>query len=202
AAVERGASLVVGPFSGVADASAGILIGRSPVLLRDLLGVSGEEWVGLPDAPTPVTVEEAWTTAPAAVEASVLGERLRADAADVLARFGAGHLEGAPAVTRHRVGGGTAWYLGAVVSDDALAAVLDDALDAADVAGVLPDRVLPDDVEAVQRGEALFLLNHGDQARGVTLPGPRRDLLSDADVEGRLTLAPGAAMVLIERHAE
>ncbi|MFB7883567.1 beta-galactosidase [Microbacterium sp. NPDC056057] len=202
AAVERGASLVVGPFSGVADANAGILTGRSPVLLRELLGVSGEEWVGLPDAPTPVVVEQTWASAPAKVAASVLGERLRAEGADVLARFGTGHLEGAPAITRHRVGDGVAWYLGAVVSDDALAAVLDDALDAAGVAGVLPDRVLPEGVEAVQRGEALFLLNHGDQDRRVTLPGPRRDLLSDADVEGQLTLAPGAAMVLIERHAE
>lgn len=201
-AVERGASLVVGPFSGVADVNAGILTGRSPVLLRDVLGVSGEEWVGLPDAPTPVAVEPTWTTVPAEVEASVLGERLRAEGADVLARFGAGHLEGAPAITRHRVGDGTAWYLGAVVSDDALAAVLDDALDAADVVGVLPGRALPEGVEAVQRGEALFLLNHGEQERRITLPGPRRDLLSDADVEGQLTLASGAAMVLIERHAE
>ncbi|MDR7113785.1 beta-galactosidase [Microbacterium trichothecenolyticum] len=202
AAVERGASLVVGPFSGVADGNAGILTGRSPVLLRDLLGVSGEEWVGLPDAPTPVVVEQTWATAPAEVEASVLGERLRAEGAEVLARFGAGHLSGAPAITRRRAGDGTAWYLGAIVSDDALAAVLDDALDAAGVTGVLPDRVLPDGVEAVQRGEALFLLNHGDQDRRVTLPGLRRDLLSDADVEGQLTLASGAAMVLIERHAE
>ena len=202
AAVERGASLVIGPFSGVADGNAGILTGRSPVLLRDLLGVSGEEWVGLPDAPTPVVVEQTWATAPAEVEASVLGERLRAEGAEVLARFGAGHLSGAPAITRHRAGHGAAWYLGAIVSDDALAAVLDDALDAAGVTGVLPDRVLPDGVEAVQRGEALFLLNHGDQDRRVTLPGLRRDLLSDADVEGQLTLASGAAMVLIERHAE
>ncbi|MGX5772228.1 beta-galactosidase [Microbacterium trichothecenolyticum] len=202
AAVGRGASLVVGPFSGVADVHAGILTGRSPVLLRDLLGISGEEWVGLPDEPTPVAVERAWATAPARVEASILGERLRADGADVLARFRAGHLQGAPAITRHRVGDGTAWYLGAVMSDEALAAVLDDALDAAGVAGVLPDRVLPDDVEAVQRGEALFLLNHGEAMRHITVPGPRRDLLSDADVDGRLTLAPGAAMVLIERHAE
>ncbi|WP_341996424.1 beta-galactosidase [Microbacterium sp. LWH7-1.2] len=202
AAVERGASLVVGPFSGVADVNAGILAGRSPVLLRDLLGVSGEEWVGLPDEPTPLAVEQSWASAPARVEASVLGERLRTDGADVLARFGTGHLHGAPAITRHRAGAGTAWYLGAVVSDDALAAVLDDALDAAGVTGVLPDRVLPDDVEAVQRGEALFLLNHGEATRHVTVPGPRRDLLSDADVDGRLTLAPGAAMVLIERHAE
>jgi beta-galactosidase len=172
------------------------------VLLRDLLGVSGEEWVGLPDAPTPVAADPAWATAPPRAEASILGERLRAEGAEVLARFGAGHLSGAPAITRHRVGDGTAWYLGAIVSDDALAAVLDDALDAADVVGVLPGRALPEGVEAVQRGEALFLLNHGEQDRWMTLPGPRRDLLSDADVEGQLMLASGAAMVLIERHTE
>ncbi|WP_109209128.1 MULTISPECIES: beta-galactosidase [Microbacterium] len=202
AAVEGGASLVVGPFSGVADGNAGILTGRSPVLLRDLVGVSGEEWVGLPDAPTPLAMESAWEAAPDTAEATVLGERLRADGAEVLARFASGHLAGAPAITRHRVGEGTAWYLGAVVSDDALTAVLDDALDASEVTGVLPDRVLPDGVEAVQRGAALFLLNHGDEPRHLTVPGARRDLLSDADVEGRLELAPGAAMVLIERHAE
>ncbi|MDQ7879088.1 beta-galactosidase [Microbacterium sp. QXD-8] len=202
AAVQSGASLVVGPFSGVADVNAGILTGRSPVLLRDLVGVSGEEWVGLPDAPTPLTVEAAWTTGPATAEATVLGERLRADGADVLARFGEGHLAGAPAITRYAVGGGTAWYVGAVASDEALAAVLDDALDAAGVTGVVPDRVLPDDVEAVRRGAALFLLNHGQATRHLTVPGPHRDLLSDADVDGRATLAPGAAMVLIERHAE
>jgi beta-galactosidase len=201
-AVEAGASLVVGPFSGVADANAGVLTGRSPVLLRDLVGVSGEEWVGLPDDPTPLAVEPHWDSAPATPEAGVLGERLRAEGADVLARFASGHLTGAPAVTRHRVGAGIAWYLGAVVADDTLSAVLDDALDAAGVTGVLPERVLPDGVEAVRRGAALFLLNHGDQAQHVTVPGRRRDLLTDADVEGRVALAPGAAMVLIERHAE
>jgi len=202
AAVEGGASLVVGPFSGVADANAGILTGRSPVLLRELVGVSGEEWVGLPDAPTPVTVESSWATGPAAAEAVVLGERLRTEGATVLARFAAGHLAGAPAITHHRVGRGAAWYLGAVVTDDALAAVIDDALDAAGVTGVVSDRLLPDGVEAVQRGDALFLLNHGEGTRHVTVAGPRRDLLSDADVDGQATLAPGAAMVLIERHAE
>lgn len=202
AAAEAGASVVVGPFSGVADANAGILSGRSPVLLRDLVGVSGEEWVGLPDAPTALAVEPGWASAPAAPHAGVLGERLRAEGAEVLARFAAGHLAGAPAVTRNRVGEGTAWYLGAVLSDEALAAVIDDALDAAGLGGVLPERLLPVGVEAVRRGDALFLLNHGEQTGQLTVPGRHRDLLTDADVEGRVELAPGAAMVLIERHAE
>jgi beta-galactosidase len=89
-----------------------------------------------------------------------------------------------------------------VPSDDLLAAVIDDALDAAGVAGVTADSVLPDDIEAIRRGPALFLLNHGQAVRHVTVSGRLRDLLTDADVDGQATLAPGAAMVLIERHAE
>ncbi|MDW4572004.1 beta-galactosidase [Microbacterium sp. M3] len=207
AAVEAGASLVVGPFSGVADANAGILTGRSPVLLRDLVGVSGEEWVGLPDAPTPLVAEPAWDAAPAAPEAGVLGERLRAEGAEVLARFDGGHLAGAPAITRHRVGAGTAWYLGAVPSDEVLDAVLGEALAAGGVTGAvrvgsLAGGRLPEGIEAVRRGDALFLLNHGDAAAHLSVPGHHRDLLSDADVDGELELAPGAALVLIERHAK
>lgn len=206
AALEAGASVVIGPFSGVADANAGILQGRSPVLLRDLVAVSGEEWVGLTDEPTALTVEPDWASGPTiavdARSASILGERLRAEGADVLARFGPGHLEGAPAITRHRVGAGTAWYVGAVVSDDVLATVIDDALDAAGVVGVAADRVLPDDVEAVRRGPALFLLNHGPEVRHVTVSGPLRDLLTGADIDGQITLAPTSAAVLIERLPE
>ncbi|WP_243076134.1 beta-galactosidase [Microbacterium sp. SS28] len=201
AAVRAGASLVVGPFSGVADANAAILPGRSPALLRDVLGVSGEEWVGLPDAPTALEIAPEWTTGRAAAAglptAGILGERLRAEGADVLARFAAGHLAGAPAVTRHHAGEGTAWYLGAIVSDDVLGAVLGDALEAVDVRGVVLD--LPDDVEAVRRGAALFLLNHGSTERIVTAAGRWRDLLSDAPLEDAVAIGPGDAVVLTDR---
>ena len=193
AAVEAGASLVVGPFSGVADANATIRQGRSPVLLRDLLGVSGEEWIGLPDDPTPLEVSPDWASAAGGPHtASILGERLRADGAEVLARFGSGHLAGAPAVTRH----GTAWYVGAVLSDHALSAVIGDALDAAGIEGELT--AVPGDVEVVRRGPALFLLNHGGEARNVEVPGRWRDLLSGALFEDRVALDPGSAVALVD----
>lgn len=197
AVVGRGASLVVGPFSGVADANAAILQGRSPALLREVLGVSGEEWVGLPDEPTPLAPVQGWTSAAGSTPTgSILGERLRADGAEVLARFASGHLAGAPAVTRH----GTAWYVGAVVSDDALSAVIGDALDAAGVEGEVA--ALPSDVEVVRRGSALFLLNHGAEDRAVAVPGRWRDLLSGGDVDDSVSLAPCSAVVLIDRDDE
>ncbi|OCI29951.1 beta-galactosidase [Oerskovia enterophila] len=47
--VARGGTLVLGPFGGVADESAHVRTGRFPALLRDVVGLSGEEWVPLPD---------------------------------------------------------------------------------------------------------------------------------------------------------
>ena len=78
-----------------------------------------------------------------------------------------------------------------------LAAVLDDALDAAGVTGVVPGRVAARRVEAVRRGPALFLLNHGAEARDVTVDGAHDDLLSGNRIDGDFTLAPHSAAVLV-----
>lgn len=203
-AVSRSAQVVVGAFSGVADANAGILQGRFPVLLRDLVGVSGEEWMALPDEPTPLSLDAGWDVAPRGEHsASVLGERLRSDGADVLATFGDGPLAGHPAVTRNRHGAGAAWYLGAVVSDALLAAVLEAALHDAGIENALGGRVrpgkqLPDGLEVVRRGPALFLLNHGRNTAGLELPATLHDLMTNERIDRATALAPGTALVLIE----
>ncbi|HEY5223245.1 MAG TPA: beta-galactosidase [Microbacteriaceae bacterium] len=203
-AVAAGTRVLVGPFSGVADDRGHILQGRSPVLLSELVGVSGEEWIGLPDAPTPLLVDPSWDAAPIGDQtATVFGERLRTDGADVLATYGDGALAGLPAVSRQRFGEGCAWYLGGVVSENLLTAVLDEALSDAGVTGALqeaglPEQALPSGLEAVKRGTALFLLNHGPETARVTLSTTMHDLLTDEDVDGAATVAPGAVVVLIE----
>ncbi|MGA0568210.1 beta-galactosidase [Rathayibacter sp. KR2-224] len=204
AAAARGAKVVIGPFSCVADVNAGILQGRFPVLLHDLVGVSGEEWQALPDEPTPLAMSSIWDAAPLGEHSAiVLGERLRSDGAEVLATFATGSLAGHPAVTRNRYGDGTAWYLGAVVSDELLAGVLETALHDAGVDNALGERVtpgrpLPDGLEAVRRGPALFLLNHGRGAVEIELPAPLCDLLTNERIDRAAALAPGTALVLIE----
>lgn len=196
AAVAAGATVVVGPYSGVADERGHVLTGRSPARIAAVLGASGEEWACLPDGDTALEATAAWPSAPAALTASILGERLRADDAEVLATVREGHLAGLPAITRRRDGNGAAWYLGAVLGDEALAAVLTDALADAGVAGVVPGK--PDHVEAVRRGDALVLLNHGDTEATVSLASPGRDLLSGDALEGAAVHAPGQTIVLIE----
>jgi beta-galactosidase len=204
-AVGRGASLVVGPFSGVADANAHVRPGRFPVLLADTLGTSGEEWAPLPDDGVELDTRWSGLSRP---RGTVLGELLRADGADVLATFASGHLAGAPAITRHAPPSdgparGTTWYLGTVPDDETLAAVLRAALDAAGVepalrglAGYNAGRAAGDEVEAVRRGDVLFLLNHSGEPARLDVPGSWTDLLTGTTVSGEVTVGPTDAVAL------
>ncbi|WP_050758146.1 beta-galactosidase [Xylanimonas cellulosilytica] len=196
AAAEGGACVVVGPMTGVADRNAHVLPGRFPVRLADVLGVSGEEWVALPDGGVPVTGALV-TGTPGKGSAHTHAELLRADDAEVLSRFADGHLAGAPAVTRRDVpGGGAAWYVGAVLDEPLLAAVLDDALTRAGVPAAVPGAVGLDDVEAVVRGDVVFLLNRGGETARVAVPGTWTDLLTGDDVIDVVDLPPHDAAVL------
>ena len=195
AAADAGAQVVIGAFSGVADANGHIYAGRSPALLRELIGASGEEWCALSD----VTLDLAEGWGPAAATARVLGERLRSDGAEVRAWFASGPLQGLPAITRNARGDGAAWYLGAVVDTEVLDAVIGEA--AVGVAGALPGvAVLPDGLEAVRRGDALFLLNHASANVRVHVPPGLVDLLTDEESPSMVELGPDDVRVLIERQ--
>jgi beta-galactosidase len=202
-AADRGASLVVGPFTGVADVNAHVRTGRFPVLLRGVLGVSGEEWAPLPDDGTDLVLDaDAWPGAASLAgpaRATILGEALRSEGATVLASFAGGHLAGMPAIARTEAGAGHAWYVGTVPSPAVLARVLHDALDAAGVEPVLPGAREIDGLEVVQRGAALFLLNHSADEVQVKIPAPTTDLLTGALLDGEAHVPATGALVLVER---
>jgi beta-galactosidase len=202
-AVGRGASVVVGPFTGVADENTHLRTGRFPALLRGLLRVSGEEWVPLPDDGTDlVLADDAWPGAAflaGPARATILGEALRSEGATVLASFDGGHLAGLPAITRTEAGAGHAWYVGTVPSPAVLERVLHDALDAAGVEPTLPGLREVDGLEVVRRGSALFLLNHSADVVQVKIPAPTTDLLTGATVDGEAHVPATGALVLVER---
>jgi beta-galactosidase len=58
---------------------------------------------------------------------------------------------------------------------------------------------LPDGVEAVRRGDVLFLLNTATEERDVALLGLHHDLLTGAETTGTVRLGPEDALALIER---
>ncbi|MYR84216.1 beta-galactosidase, partial [Streptomyces sp. SID685] len=191
--VEQGGTLVVSCFSGVVDEHDAVPDGAPPGLLRDVLGLSVEEWAPL------MPSESVELTGPT-------GDRLRADVwsefvvprgADTVWSYVDGPAAGGPAVTRHRLGSGTAWY----VSTRLAAGALDTVLRAAcEHAGLCSRDELPRDVEVVKRsgdsGTYLFVLNHTDGQARVLVPGTATDLFSGEHVSGHLTVPAGGVRVV------
>jgi beta-galactosidase len=188
---ERGGVLLVGPFSAVADPDAHVRAGRFPGPWAEVLGVSGEQHRPLPETGAQVRSDRFGD-----FRAVTWSELLRADGAEVLARYADAGLAGRPAITRRlHPSGGQAWYLSTVPPSDVLARILRDCADAAGVHGPV---ACPPDVEAIRRGDVLFLLNHGVETRTVRLPFPATDLIGGTRTPGDLVLPAESAVALIE----
>jgi beta-galactosidase len=155
--VEQGGHLVVGPFSGVVDQDDAVHPGGLNGVLRDLLGVGVEEFLPLREHGTVLLT--------GGLAAKIWTEDLRLSGADAVLRYLDGPAAGGAAVTRHRVGLGTATYVSTVLAGAALAEVLDPVLE---LAQVPVRRDLPWDFELVTRSgtdaDYLFAINHGGTA--------------------------------------
>jgi beta-galactosidase len=196
--VAAGGTLVVTYLSGIAEPDTRIRLGGYPGAFREILGVRVVEWH--PQAPgTVITLEDglAGATASAGLAASSGSvasagltaerwiERVETAGAATISRYADGPMAGAPAITRNRYGAGSAWYVSAGLTDDSLQALLRQVAAEAGAEPVLPG--LPSEVEAVRRGDLLFLFNHGDQPATVdrvTLPPGGVRIRSADGVEG------------------
>ncbi|MEV7939604.1 beta-galactosidase [Kitasatospora sp. NPDC088264] len=195
--VQAGGHLVCGPFSGISDRHDHLHPGGHPGPLRPLFGLVVDEHWPIPDgAATTVRLDDGGPE----LRAEHWSEWIDTEGAETVARYASGELAGLPAVTRHRHGTGSAWYLGCHLGAD-VGRVLDLPLAEAGVGAELPG--LPTGVEATRRRAAdgtdyLFLLNHGPAACRVALDRPGTDLLTGADTGRGVTLAPlGAAIVRV-----
>lgn len=189
--VEAGGQLVVGRFTGIADEHQRVVSGGYPGRLRDLLGIRVTEHHPLDPAETQElsdgsTVDQ-WT------------ERMDPPAADVLATYAQGSLAGLPAVTRRRVGDGSATYVSARMVQESWDAFVAARLTEYGVGPVVPEAV-GTGLEAIRRrgaaGTYLFLLHHGD--RPVRITGPGHDLVTDAPTDAGITVPAGGYAVIRE----
>jgi beta-galactosidase len=198
AAVAAGAQLLVTYFSGIADRTDRVITGGYPGLLRELLGVRSEEFFPLgPDQLVrwdDETVGTTWTEATTA-----------APGTEVVVSYADGPAAGAAALTRRRVGDGTAWYLSGQPDAAGFARVMARLLAAGGVrpAVVLPaghPAVLAGEIDVVRRRSAtaswVFAINHSTAE--VELPVSGWNLLTDGAVTGTLLLPGGACAVVRE----
>jgi hypothetical protein len=156
--VEGGGTLLVSCFSGIVDDNDRVYPGPYPGALRDVLGVTVEEWLPL-RAGEEVSLswedEEAgltWGNGGEAVagRAAAWTEAVRLTGAKPVLRYADGPAAGGPAVTRFELGQGRAWYISAQTDAATTAALLAAACESAGVRapGIATDGVTAGDPTA------------------------------------------------------
>jgi len=191
--VEAGGTALVTYFSGIVDEHDHIRLGGYPGAYRDLLGVRTEEFFPL-RAGERVRLDDG-------SGADVWTEWLHAEGAEVLATYADGPLPGVPALTRHAVGAGAAWYVGTRLdetgTDRLVARLLAES-------GARPPVPAPEGVEVVRRRAAdrswLFVINHGDAEARLAVTGT--ELLSGGRCAGELVVPAGEVAVVREEPAK
>lgn len=191
--VDNGGTLVVSYFSGIVDEHDAVHEGAHPGALRDVLGLTVEEFSPL------LQDERVRLTGPDGSELAgdVWTEFVVPRGAETVWAYADGLAAGHPAVTRHRLGEGTAWYVSTRLDQEGLDALLGRA--AAD-ARLAPRTGLPRDVEVVRRsgatGSYLFAVNHTAADAKVPLDTSGTELLTGERAAGRLAVPAGAVRVV------
>ncbi|MDQ0905798.1 beta-galactosidase [Streptomyces canus] len=192
---ERGGTLAVGFHSGMVDENAHVYLGGYPGAFRDILGVVTDELFPLLPGETNGLTGD---VAPGAT-ADLWSERIRLTGAQAVASHSDGPLAGHPAVTRHRYGDGTAWYVATHPDQDTLAALLNRIRQDADVT---PEHEAPAGIEVVRRhgtvADYLFLIDH--TGKGAEVPAEGVELLSGKPISGTVSIPPGGVAVIRESH--
>ncbi|GAA2251182.1 beta-galactosidase [Streptomyces ruber] len=187
--VERGGTLVVSYFSGIVDEHDAVHDGPYPGALRDVLGLTVEEFSPL------LAGEGVRLTGPdeAELTGDVWTEFVVPRGAETVWTYADGLTAGRPAVTRYRLGEGTAWYVSTRLDARGLGVLLGRA---ADDAGVALRTELPRDVEVVRRegesGTYVFVINHSSSDAKVPLDGNGAEVLTGDRAAGGLVVPAGA----------
>ncbi|WP_328744734.1 beta-galactosidase [Streptomyces sp. NBC_00285] len=191
--VASGGTLVVSYFSGIVDEHDAVHEGACPGALRDVLGLTVEEFSPLlPDQQVRITGPDG-----SELTGDVWTEFVVPHGAETVWTYADGLTEGHPAVTRHRHGEGAAWYVSTRLAAQGLDALLGWAAEDAR----LPSRAdLPHDVEVVRRsgesGSYVFVVNHTAAEAKVTLDDDGTELLTGERATGGLAVPAGAVRVV------
>ncbi len=194
--VKGGGNVVIGFFSGVVDPFEHIHLGGYPAPFADLLGLRIADWLPLADGEQ---LEVVFADG-AKGRCDLWSELIEPSGAEVLATFAGSRVDKRPAITRHKFGSGSAYYVGTRLEQPLMARLL---RTICTEAGVEPGLDAPAGVEAVRRSfgrrSILFLLNHRPSAVDVPLSQAGTNLVDGSQVHaGLFKLGPHGAAVIRE----
>jgi beta-galactosidase len=188
--VRGGGTALVSYFSGIVDEHDCVYPGSHPGALRDMLGLTIEEFHPLLDTDA--------LTLSSGDSADSWSERIVLAGADVRDCYASGPDAGQPAITRHAYGDGKAWYVGTRLESKALHAIVGAVL--AD-ANVPVDADRPDNVEMVRRrtdeASYLFVLNHDVNGEAI-VRASGTDLLTGEHHASKVVVPPSGVAVIRE----
>jgi beta-galactosidase len=201
--VRQGGTIVFGARTGYKDATGQCYMRPMPGPVAELCGVAVADFTRI--GPHESAPSLRWRDAGGpAVAAEGFNDLLEVEApdAEVLAEYAGSYYTGVPALTRNRVGGGSAYYYGAVFTVDLVAALIPRLGLSSPVGDWLE---LPGPVELCIRAQpetgerTIFLLNYSDAEQTVVLHRDALDLLSGEQLRGSVALAPFDVRILSER---
>ncbi len=200
--VQAGGVLLLTPRTGHKDEYNALHSTLQPGPLREVAGVEVQEYYSLYDR---VPVEASWDGTSCG-EGLIWAELLRPLSAStrVVAMYGAsnGWLDGKPAATIHPFGeaGGKVIVVGAWLDERLQESLMLWVLAEAGLSGIESPPEVEITVRQAEDGRKVtFVINHGREARSVTLPAStagQRDLLSDSIVPATISLPAYGVAVL------
>jgi len=201
--VEAGGTLLVSYFSGIVDEHDAVHPGGFMAPLREALGVWVEEFLPLREGDTLTVGYRAGAAGAGSASTDVVrltgavwADDLVLDGAEPVGTYADGPKPGGAAITRHRHGAGTGWYVSTALDADALATVMADVYAGA---GLAPSGLV-EDLEVVRRttdgAEYAVAINHTDDDVRMPLGAPATDLLTGDTLTDEAEVPAGAVRVL------
>ncbi|GGJ38716.1 beta-galactosidase [Deinococcus roseus] len=193
--VQNGGTLVSSFLTGVADVNDRVFRGGAPGPLRDVFGLWSEEIDALPpQQKNRIVMQNNMQGQPGfaeSYECNLLFDLLRLNGAEVLAAYASDFYAGHPALTRHRSGKGTAYYVATSPEEAFLKDLVRHLIQETGIKPVLAN--LPAGVEVTKRSkngrDFLFLLNHNPTEVEVDLGNTAlHNLLNDQKSSGKLVM--------------
>jgi beta-galactosidase len=189
---EKGGTVVASFLSGVVDEGDHVFPGGYPGPLRGLLGLRVEEFV-----PYPEEASNTFLYSKKGYGCDLWSDVIELQGAQALGVYEGDFYAGRPAITRHEVGSGRAYYVGTRPERDFMVRFL---ADLCEEVAIGPVTQADGSVEAVRRqgpgGSFLFLLNHGTEEARVPVERGAVDLLTGNRSGSLVRLEPFGVAIL------